>query len=245
MVFRVIGIGYKSRLLVVDGSINAEKYIENCSTLGFIDELDEQRGQFEWIFQQDGATCHTTADVLDWLEMFCDVLQGWPSNSPDLSPIEICWAVLKRMVSLMNPQTIPQLKECLLNAWDAISQTSIDNLCKSFRARLIMCRDREGQSISNDLWLLSDKQFVEELTNPLPGDRRVNTDWSFDEGRELIELHAIFRSNWQRMATYLGRPPWQLKIRWNTVLKKREERLLQNTDYQMEVRSRARLNHPL
>jgi hypothetical protein len=73
MVFAVIGMWYKSKLLIVDGTINAEKYIENCEALNFIQELDERRGVFNWIFQQDGASCHTTQPVLDWLEESCDV----------------------------------------------------------------------------------------------------------------------------------------------------------------------------
>jgi hypothetical protein len=40
MVFGVIGVGYKSRLLFIEGSINTDKYIENCEQLGFIQQLD-------------------------------------------------------------------------------------------------------------------------------------------------------------------------------------------------------------
>jgi hypothetical protein len=43
MIFGVIGLGYKSKLLFVERTIDAEKYIHNLSELGFIEELDRKR----------------------------------------------------------------------------------------------------------------------------------------------------------------------------------------------------------
>jgi hypothetical protein len=74
MVFAVIGIGYKSRLLLVDGTINTEKYIKNLEALGFIQDLNAKYGQLQWIFQQDGAPCHTSAAAIEWLERECDII---------------------------------------------------------------------------------------------------------------------------------------------------------------------------
>jgi hypothetical protein len=88
MIFAVIGRDYKSKLLFVEGTIDAEKYIQNLSQLGFIEELDQRHGALEWIFQQDGAPCHMSQKAVDWIEANCDVLSDWPANSPDLSPIE-------------------------------------------------------------------------------------------------------------------------------------------------------------
>jgi hypothetical protein len=68
MIFGVIGLGYKSKLLFVEGNIDAEKYIQNLSELGFMEEPDRKRGVFECVFQQDGATCHTSQMVLELIE---------------------------------------------------------------------------------------------------------------------------------------------------------------------------------
>jgi transposase len=51
MIFGVIGPLYKSKLLFVQGTINTERYIQNLSQLGFIEELDQRHGVLEWIFQ--------------------------------------------------------------------------------------------------------------------------------------------------------------------------------------------------
>jgi hypothetical protein len=46
MVFAVIGVGLKSDLLVVQGTIDTNQYIQSIDRLGFISTLDEQHGRF-------------------------------------------------------------------------------------------------------------------------------------------------------------------------------------------------------
>lgn len=153
MIFAVIAVGYKSQILIVNGSINSEKYIENCELLNFIGELNAFKGEFQWIFMQDGATCHTAEKSMDYLEGNCDVITDWPANSPDLNPIEILWAILKSKVSIYNPSTKQELIELIKRTWDEIPQTLIDKLCLSFEGRLRLCLEMEGDSISRFLSL--------------------------------------------------------------------------------------------
>jgi hypothetical protein len=86
IVFAVISVGFKSDLLVVQGTIDADQYIQNIDRLGVIDALDHKHELFGWIFQKDGTLCHTSQAALDWLEESVDLIVGWPANSPDLSP---------------------------------------------------------------------------------------------------------------------------------------------------------------
>jgi hypothetical protein len=46
MAFAVIGVGFKSDLLVVQGTIEVDQYIQNIDRLGFIDALDQKHGPF-------------------------------------------------------------------------------------------------------------------------------------------------------------------------------------------------------
>jgi len=52
------------------------------------------------LFQQDNASCHKSRETLEALEViFGDDKIWWPANSPDLSPIETVWAILKQELS--------------------------------------------------------------------------------------------------------------------------------------------------
>jgi hypothetical protein len=65
MVFAVIGVGYKSDLLMVEGSIDIDRYIQNLDRLGFMSALDQKYGPLGWILQHDGAPSHTSQGALD------------------------------------------------------------------------------------------------------------------------------------------------------------------------------------
>ena len=62
MIYGAIGHNYKSKLVICEGSINSDVYKQNILKSGMIDELNEKKGKGNWIFQQDGARCHTSKD---------------------------------------------------------------------------------------------------------------------------------------------------------------------------------------
>jgi hypothetical protein len=51
MAFAVIGIGFKTDLLLVEGSIETDWYPQNLDHLRFINVLNEKHRMFGWIFQ--------------------------------------------------------------------------------------------------------------------------------------------------------------------------------------------------
>ena len=69
-------------------------------------------------FQQDGAPCHTSRLVKRWLaDNNINLLGPWPGSSPDLNPIENCWAILKKKVSKLKPTSLEDLKTKIINVW--------------------------------------------------------------------------------------------------------------------------------
>lgn len=109
------------------------------------------RKPFNYYFQQDGATCHQTDNVLNFIFKKARVLNGWPPNSPDLSPIENLWAIMKERLNRLTtkPKNKDELKKFIQKVYDEISLDSINNLVNTFEYRLKMCKDFGGKTIAH------------------------------------------------------------------------------------------------
>jgi hypothetical protein len=68
--------------------------------------------------------------------LYCDVLRGWPSGSPDLNPIENLWAIIKRRVSELAPSRVEKLIGVVITVWNEISAAEMFNLVESMTTRL-------------------------------------------------------------------------------------------------------------
>ena len=106
--------------------------------------MNEAYGPFQWTLMQDGATSHTAESTISYLKDYCNVLEGWPSNSPDINPIENLWSILKRRVEELNPKTEEQLIECIFDVWDNIDIALIHKLIDSVPSRLQAVIENEG-----------------------------------------------------------------------------------------------------
>ncbi len=65
------------------------------------------------IFQQDNAKPHSAHITKSWLRRKRVRVLDWPACSPDLSPIENVWRILKRKMRQRRPRTVAHLKTCL------------------------------------------------------------------------------------------------------------------------------------
>ena len=65
----------------------------------------------DFIFQQDGATCHTSKLTKKFIQKKkIQLLEPWPPNSPDLNPIGNLWSILTEKVYQVEIKTVDQLK---------------------------------------------------------------------------------------------------------------------------------------
>jgi transposase len=67
------------------------------------------------------------------------LIVDWPANSPDLSPIELLWAILKKVIRRIKRRMIEELNSALIAMWALIPQSSINKLYEAFQSRLELC----------------------------------------------------------------------------------------------------------
>ncbi len=94
MVWGCISAYGMGSLHVLEGTMNAERYIK---------VLEQHMLPSRWrlfqgrscVFQQDNAKPHTAAITTAWLRSRRVRVLNWPACSPDLSPVENIWRIIK------------------------------------------------------------------------------------------------------------------------------------------------------
>jgi hypothetical protein len=75
------GVGFEE-------DVNSDVSVNSFKGGGFVELADMTFWQRQWCLVQGGASCHTSTRSLNALFEVCSVFPEWPSNSPDLNPIE-------------------------------------------------------------------------------------------------------------------------------------------------------------
>ncbi len=143
MVWGCVSALGKGNLHFCDGTINAEKYIEILEHT----MLPSRRHLFQGrpcIFQQDNAKPHSAHITKSWLRRKRVRVLDWPACSPDLSPIENVWHILKRKMRQRRPRTVAHLKTWLQEEWDKITPETLHHLVSLVPKRLLSVVKRNG-----------------------------------------------------------------------------------------------------
>ena len=89
------------------------------------------------IFMHDGAPCHRSKTVTQFLESKKIQTLDWPGNSPDMNPIENLWTVLKDKVSEKQPTSAMELETAIKEVWASeLSAEYCRSLVESMPRRL-------------------------------------------------------------------------------------------------------------
>lgn len=135
MFWGAIHIGGRTDLILIEGNLNAIKYRDEI-VLPIVIPYLANIGQ-NAMFQQDNARPHTARVIRNIFEEHGTHVLQWPANSPDMSPIEKIWDVMKRQLvnhreGFANQQ---ELERAVQRIWANLDQEMIDGLILAMSRR--------------------------------------------------------------------------------------------------------------
>ena len=126
----------------------------------YVAEMQSHRIQhgLDCMFQQDNDPSHGTRSYDNLPKRFLN--RNWiavlvhPPQSPDLSPIEACWNILKQRVRqrYFNWQTLDEFKKVVLEEWDRITLDEIRTRIEEMPLRCNEIVKRDGFPFKSKLW---------------------------------------------------------------------------------------------
>ncbi len=102
--------------------------------LVFIDDDPAKLIGRHFVVQMDNDTKHTAKATQEFLKVW-NILQ-WPSQSPDLNPIEHAFHLLKTKLKAERHTNKQQLKSAAVKTWQSITKEETQSLVMSMSSRL-------------------------------------------------------------------------------------------------------------
>ncbi|KAG2465241.1 TCB1 transposase, partial [Polypterus senegalus] len=140
--FSVAGTG---RLVRIKGKMTAAMYRDILDENLLQNALDLRLGR-RFIFQQDNDPKHTAKISKEWLQDNSVNVLEWPSQSPDLNPIEHLWRDLKMAVHRRFPSNLMELERCCKEEWAKLAKDRCAKLVASYSKRLEAVTAAKGAS---------------------------------------------------------------------------------------------------
>ena len=125
-------------LVKVSGKLNRLDYIKILEK-HLLPLINNNFNYKKYLFQNDNAPIYTAKDVQQWiLENKIRILPDWPSQSPDLNPIEHLWSELERKIRNRseNIKNFKELEIALQEEWSKISRNQLMNYIESMPRRI-------------------------------------------------------------------------------------------------------------
>ncbi|KAI4874838.1 hypothetical protein NFI96_025970 [Prochilodus magdalenae] len=163
--FSAAGTG---RLVAIEGKMNAAKYRDILEENLFQSALDLRLGR-RVTFQQDNDPKHTAKITKEWLRNNSVTILDWPSQSPDLNPIQHLWRDLKMAVHQRSPSNLTELQRICKEEWQKIPKSRL--ITNSFTDQQIKVSSFSGKPIPNKrVYLFDDYSSPPKLLQILTTD---------------------------------------------------------------------------
>lgn len=123
MVWGTIGSQGAAPLAFVNGTLNAAAYVDllNTHLVEAVDSLIPLSRLNSFVFQQDNAPPHRASGTKAWFQQRGIPVAAWPPLSPDLNPIEMLWAAVKRRIRQQPPTSLASLQLLLKEVWTLVA----------------------------------------------------------------------------------------------------------------------------
>lgn len=125
-----------------------EKNLDSIQLIRIYRKMLKKNGQNligdDFIFQQDNDPKHTSKIAQDWLAEKQIPVLNWPPNSPDLSPIENLFSILKSELKKIPFDDLEKAKEKIKEIWDNISEEICKKSVDSMEERIEACFNAKG-----------------------------------------------------------------------------------------------------
>lgn len=135
MVWGCFAYNGTGELRIIDDTLNSAKYIkilEDC-----LQSSVQKLGlEPDWMFQQDNDPKHTAKVTRAWFEDNNIKVMKWPSQSPDMNPIENLWKLLKKRIRERRPKDLSELKLFAMEEWANIPIKTCQVHVETYRNRL-------------------------------------------------------------------------------------------------------------
>ena len=243
MVFAAIGHDFKSKLIIVDGTVDEIEYRRIFNESGICEKLNPIYNAGGFIFMQDGAPAHTCKTTKLFLKKRTTFIKRWPPNSCDLNPIEHLWLAIKRILKKYKILTKEELIQKINEIWELFPQNSINKLVDSFNGRLRMLISEEGKSINGLLRkgldlvpqfplqypqkLLKNKDLIENYdptVNDEPLEYKTKRHYSPDEDILLLQLKKDGLTFVQMEPMFENRTSNSLRLRYKSITDQKKKK---------------------
>jgi len=134
MIWRAMSSAGVGPLCFLKTNVTAPVYQEILEHF-MLPSADQLFKDADFIFQQDLAPAHTAKSTKSWLNDHGVGVLDWPANSPDLSPIENLWGIVKRKMRNKRPKNADELKATVKETWASIPPQQCHKLITSMPRR--------------------------------------------------------------------------------------------------------------